>query len=149
MKKKKVSNTYYYGIHSGMMIPGCLGRYTVECKYIIKLESFVMKCLGNGLVKTGDQSSHLNLWNVQNLGAMLLMKGKISINYIKLLNQNHFRNYFNTTSMFDAVVFHERNWDLKDLPKSTSRLVQQVYIHFNLESPIWAQSLSLAPYIKG
>ena len=80
---------------------------------------------------------------------MLLMKGKISINYIKLLNQNHFRNYFNTTSMFDAVVFHERNWDLKDLPKSTSRLVQQVYIHFNLESPIWAQSLSLAPYIKG
>ena len=59
------------------------------------------------------------------------------------------RNYFNSTSFFDAVVFHERNLDLKKMPKSTSRLEQQTYVHFNLESPIWAQSLSLAPYIKG
>ena len=60
-----------------------------------------------------------------------------------------FRNYFNSTSFFDAVVFHERNLDLKDLPKPNSRLQQQMYVHFNLESPIWAQSLSLAPYIRG
>ena len=51
-----------------------------------------MKCLGNGLVKTGDQSSHSNPWNVQNGGAMLLMKGNLSKNFLpwkcQVMNQN-------------------------------------------------------------
>lgn len=41
-------------------------------------------------------------------------------------------------SQFDAVLFHERNINPQDLPNKDGRHPEQIYIHYNLESPIWS-----------
>ena len=41
-------------------------------------------------------------------------------------------------SQFDAVLFHERNINARDLPRKDERRPQQIYIHYNLESPMWS-----------
>jgi len=41
-------------------------------------------------------------------------------------------------SQFDAILFHERNIKTKDLPSKDQRRPDQIYIHYNLESPIWS-----------
>ena len=41
-------------------------------------------------------------------------------------------------SQFDAILFHERNIKPRDLPSKEQRRPDQVYIHYNLESPIWS-----------
>ena len=41
-------------------------------------------------------------------------------------------------SQFDAVLFHERNIEIRDLPRKDERRPDQVYIHYNLESPVWS-----------
>jgi len=46
------------------------------------------------------------------------------------------RNFFFETTLFDALIFHERNLNPNDLPDK--RLDQQLYVHFNLESPVWS-----------
>ena len=42
-------------------------------------------------------------------------------------------------SLFDAVLFHERNILYSDLPMKDQRRSDQVYIHYNLESPLWTK----------
>ena len=39
----------------------------------------------------------------------------------------------------DAILFHERNFDLSDLPRPEDRRPEQMYVHFTLESPFWSQ----------
>ena len=41
-------------------------------------------------------------------------------------------------SQFDGILFHERNIKPRDLPSKEQRRPDQVYIHYNLESPIWS-----------
>ena len=38
----------------------------------------------------------------------------------------------------DAILFHERNFDRRDLPREKDRMPDQIYVHFTLESPIWS-----------
>jgi len=54
------------------------------------------------------------------------------------------RNYFFDTSLFDAVIFHERNLNIKDLPDS--RKQNQLYVHYNLESPVWSPIRGISNY---
>ena len=49
-------------------------------------------------------------------------------------NQELYRKYTNIDN-FNAIIFHERNLKLSDLP--SRRKSQQSYIHFNLESPAY------------
>ena len=46
-------------------------------------------------------------------------------------------------SQFDGILFHERNIKPRDLPSKEQRRPDQVYIHYNLESPVWS-SLNIA-----
>ena len=39
----------------------------------------------------------------------------------------------------DAILFHERNFDRRHLPREEDRRPDQIYVHFTLESPIWSQ----------
>ena len=59
----------------------------------------------------------------------------------KVLNSGAFirvfsRNFLYNMTSFDAVVFHERNLQLKDLP--SIRSLDQWFVHFNLEAPYWS-----------
>eukprot|EP00092_Neocalanus_flemingeri_P045591 GFUD01051004.1.p1 GENE.GFUD01051004.1~~GFUD01051004.1.p1 ORF type:complete len:409 (-),score=78.35 GFUD01051004.1:23-1249(-) len=50
------------------------------------------------------------------------------------------RSLLDNVSMYDAIVFNQRNLDLADLPPSDSRLPHQTYVHFSYESPAWDQT---------
>ena len=41
-------------------------------------------------------------------------------------------------SQFDGILFHERNINTRDLPTKDQRRPDQIYIHFNMESPVWS-----------
>ena len=41
-------------------------------------------------------------------------------------------------SQFDGILFHERNINPRDLPSKDQRRPDQIYIHYNLESPAWS-----------
>ena len=45
---------------------------------------------------------------------------------------------------FDAIVFHERNLNAHDLPNL--RTNDQIYIHYNLEAPVWSSIHGVTTY---
>ena len=45
---------------------------------------------------------------------------------------------------FDAVVFHERNLHVKDLP--STRSLDQWFVHFNLEAPYWSTIIGISTF---
>ena len=56
-----------------------------------------------------------------------------------LLNYNTSLRSLVHLSSFDAVLFHERNIQLTDLPRKDQRRPEQLFVHYNLESPVWTK----------
>ena len=52
-----------------------------------------------------------------------------------------FRNFLPNVSEYDAVMFHER--DIKNPQEiPPKRATKQIYINYNLESPLWEQVMA-------